>query len=405
MVDSLHKNRRHNFSTVTSSGNKINSTNKKQKQKRNKEETFFIINKKSKKQIIKRWLKRFFYFLFFVMTASLLMVGLFLIRFSHSSKKIIINNSSQSFSESRSFLATTKLAFNLIKIKQKNFQDIDLRGKNRGQINILLLGIAGKGKAGTNLTDTIMIMSINLKKQKIALLSLPRDFYYNNQKYQKGAKINSLYQIGINEEKGVKYIKEAVEDVTYLPIDYYFILDFAGFEKAIDEIGGIDVYAERDYYDTRYPGPNYSYETFSLEKGWHHLDGATALKYARERHSDPEGDFGRAKRQQQVIQAVKNKFFSQKHWLNVFTLNKILGTLENNLKTNISLDEIDDFVFLAYHLDTQNIINKVIDAWKPDSLLRVDHIEMGGVRAFVLVPKKGYQDYSEIRKLAKDLFQ
>ncbi len=408
MVDSLRKNKGHNLKSQKKFKDKYNNISKEKNKVKINQETLFIVNKISKKQIFKRWLKRFFLFCFILFFSMLMLAGFLLFRFSQTSKKVIIVKNKQKFSQSENVFATAKLAFNLLQIKNKNFQNIDLKGKEREQINILLLGIAGKGKAGTNLTDTIMLMSLNLKKKKIALLSLPRDLYYLNHNSQEeefsGAKINSLYQRGINQHKGAQYIVKAVENVTGLPVDYYFILDFDGFKKIIDDIGGIDIYSERDYYDTRYPGPNYSYETFQLKKGWHHLNGEIALKYARERHSDPEGDFGRAKRQQQVIQAVRDKIFSQ-NWLNIFKMNKLLGNIENNLKTNVDLDDIDDFVFLAYNLDTKNIINKAVDAWKQDSLLRVDHLNMNGIRAFILVPKKGYADYSDIHQLTKNLFQ
>lgn len=275
-----------------------------------------------------------------------------------------------------------------------------LKGEESGRINILLLGAAGKENPGKNLTDTIMIMSIDSKNDKAALLSLPRDLYVQTSKYS--TKINSLYQIGLNNNEGIEPLKEIVEKITGLTINYYIVADFAGFKKIIDDIGGINVMVERDIYDPTYPGPNYSYQTFEIKKGLHNLDGETALKYVRERHDDPEGDFGRAKRQQQVIQAVKNKMFSLQTYLNVLTLNKVLNTLGDNIKTDIALDEIQSFIDLSKRVDTQNINNVVVDAWKKDSLLKVSHLMVGGVRAFILVPRIG--SYGEIQDVAQNIF-
>ena len=277
-----------------------------------------------------------------------------------------------------------------------------LRGEQAERINILLLGAAGEKKPGGNLTDTIMVMSIDTKNKKVALLSLPRDFYAQIPNSESYAKINSLYPIGLKQSDGVNLIKSAVSEILDEEINYYLVLDFDGFKKVINDIGGINITNERDIYDPRYPGPNYSYETFSLAKGFHTLDGETALKYVRERHNDPEGDFGRAKRQQQVIQAVKNKIFSAKTFLNVMTLNDLLTTLGNSVRTDISFEEMDEFLSLSQEVDMQNITNVVVDAWKKDSLLKVSHVPTANAMMFILVPRVG--NYSEIQDLSENIF-
>jgi LCP family protein required for cell wall assembly len=292
-------------------------------------------------------------------------------------------------------------------------KEVPLNGSENGRINILLLGTAGKGKPGQNLTDTIMVASVNTKTNQVALLSIPRDFYAEVPSNQSAdnfkTKINSIYQYGTNnlgsEKDGAELVEKTAESILGIDINYYTILNFDGFKKVIDSIGGVNIMNERDIYDARYPGPNYSYETFELKKGFHTLDGSTALKYVRERHDDPEGDFGRAKRQQQVMQAAKNKIFSLSSMLNPFAMNDLLGSLGDNIKTNIEPNEISSFIELAKKLDTNNISNVVIDAWNPDSLLRVSHVfygENSEIRAFVLIPRIG--NYSEIQELAQNVF-
>lgn len=281
---------------------------------------------------------------------------------------------------------------------QKSF----LSGQEAGRINILLMGAAGEKNPGGNLTDTVMVMSLDTKNNKISLLSLPRDLYVNIPDTKTYAKINSLYKIGLNKNIGTDLIKQAVEQITGLTINYYMAVDFDAFKKIIDDISGINVMVARDILDQRYPGPNYSYETFSLSKGFHALDGATALKYVRERHDDPQGDFGRALRQQQVIQAVKSKLFSTQTLFNVVALNNILDTLGDNVKTDMQFSDIENFIALSKKMDTQNITNVVADAWKSDSLLKVSHVQMGNASAFVLLPRVG--NYSEIQDLAQNIF-
>jgi LCP family protein required for cell wall assembly len=277
-----------------------------------------------------------------------------------------------------------------------------LRGEEKGRINILLLGKAGQDAPGKDLTDTIMLASINTQEKKVALLSLPRDLYLTLPEYQFGGKINTLYQFGMNNNLGTQPLSSALLAITGEPVDYFFIIDFDGFEETINALSGITVEVPKDFYDPRYPGKNYSYETFELKKGWQKLDGATALKYVRERHDDPEGDFGRAKRQQQVLEAVKNKVLSPGTYFNFLRVVKLFESVENNIKTDINLEEMRGFYELTQLLDTQNITNKVIDAWQAESLLRVSHEILGGTRAFVLVPRTG--NWQETKTLAQNIF-
>jgi ribosomal protein S6 len=180
------------------------------------------------------------------------------------------------------------------------------------------------------------------------------------------------------------------------------VVDFDAFAKIVDDVNGLNIMVERDIYDTSYPGPNYSYETFALKKGAHLLNGDTALKYVRERHDDPEGDFGRAKRQQQVLQSLKNRLFSMQTLFNVVALSKILDTLGDNIKTDMAFDDIEQFIRLSKIIDTQNINNVVVDAWKEDSLLKVSHVMLGDSRAFILIPRIG--NYREIQDVAENIF-
>ncbi len=277
-----------------------------------------------------------------------------------------------------------------------------LRGEAEGRINILLLGRAGQSYPGKNLTDTVMMLSILPQSKQVALLSLPRDLYVPIGTTDLYTKLNSVYQYGLSQETGATPLKQTIERITGTPIHYFVTVDFDGFEKSVDTLGGISLEVPRDFIDTRYPGKNYSYETFAIKKGWQTLDGATALKYVRERHADPEGDFGRAKRQQQVLQAVKNKAFSLGTLFNIVTVDRLLDTLGDSVKTDMTLDDMARFLELARTLDTKNITTVVIDAWKKESLLRVSHVQVGNVAAFILVPRVG--NWNEIIDTSATLF-
>jgi len=312
-------------------------------------------------------------------------------KFYSTSRKVITQNTPASFLDSLKEITS---------IQRK-----PLRGESEGRINILLLGLAGENYPGENLTDSIIIASIHPQTYQTALLSIPRDLYVSIPDTNSYTKINALYARGQEKngktEEGIEDLKKTLVDITGLPIHYYIAIDFNGFKKVIDELGGVKIQVPKDIHDERYPGPNYSYETFDIQKGLHNLDGETALKYARTRH-DEEGDFGRAFRQQQILEAVRSKAFSASILLNLPAINNILDTLGNHLRTDISLNEMNSFKDLFQKIDTHLTINKVLDAGKPDSLLAVSHVFLGNVRTFILIPRTG--KYDEIRELAKNIF-
>lgn len=276
-----------------------------------------------------------------------------------------------------------------------------LKGEKEGRINVLLLGRAGETYSGKNLTDTVALLSIDTLNFQAGILSLPRDLYAPIRETGFFTKINSIYQYGLSQNNTSDAIEQTVSFITGEPIHYTVIVDFDGFEKIVDALGGVTIDNARNIRDTRYPGKNYSYETFELAKGWHTLDGKTALKYVRERHDDPEGDFGRAKRQQEVLQALRDKILDPKIFGNIFTIERLLTTLGESVRTDITTREIESFLSLGKKIDSQHIGMSVVDAWKKESLLRVDHIDTPSGRAFILVPRSG--NWEEIRDRSKDI--
>lgn len=349
-------------------------------------------NYNSKRSFLVTFLKKSAIFLGSFLISAGIFYALFFIWKAHSVSALMNDNKQPSLAQD-----VKNVLSSLVPLQRK-----PLAGEDSGRINVLMLGAAGEKDAGRNLTDTIMVMSIDTKTKKMALLSLPRDLYVQVPDSNSFTKINGLYSIGIKNDQGIDLIQESVEKITGLKINYYLIANYDGFKDVVDSIDGINVQVDRDIYDDRYPGPNYSYQTFQIKKGLHNMDGETALKFVRERHDDPEGDFGRAKRQQKVIQAIKNKMFSVKTLLNISTLNSMLNAIGNNIKTNISLSEVESFVNLSRQIDTQNINNVVVDAWQKDSILKVSHVQVGPTRAFILVPRVG--NYSEIQEQATNIF-
>ena len=271
-----------------------------------------------------------------------------------------------------------------------------LKGEKDGRINILLLGIGGEKHIAGELTDTIMIASINTKTNEAALLSIPRDLYVQVPRTNLNHKINAIKIYGdkSKEENGIELLREVVEEISGLDIHYYAQLDFNGFIKIIDDLGGIDIYLEKDINDPNYPNFNRGYDPFYIKKGWHHLDGETTLKVARSRHSTM-GDFDRIKRQQDIIKATKQKVFQKYSEFDVLTFKNIFISLSNNLKTDLQLKELPRFYKIAKEVKNYDITVETVDT---KNYLNRTYIGRG----YTLQVKEN--DYGKINELSTNIF-
>ena len=272
------------------------------------------------------------------------------------------------------------------------------------RINILLLGKASDDYPGSNLTDTIILASVNPKTYQGSLLSIPRDLFVNVPDTKNYTKINSIYAYGLRQgghQKGMELLKRAIGEVTGQKIDYYVMVDFKAFEKLIDSLGGVDVTVEKDIFDNRYPGPNYSYQTFAIKQGTQHLDGSTALKYVRVRHTEG-GDFGRAKRQQQILESIKAKFFEKRgitEGLSFFS--DLLEIIKDNVKTDTPFSDYLAFLMLIKEVNIHQVVNKVLDN-SPEGVLENYSPVVSGIVAYTLRPKAG--NYYQIQRIANFIF-
>jgi hypothetical protein len=134
-------------------------------------------------------------------------------------------------------------------------------------------------------------------------------------------------------------------------------VDFQGFEQIIDTLGGIDVYIPETIDDPTYPDNNYGYDPFYIEAGQHTLNGHEALRYARTRHT-PGSDFSRAKRQQQVLMAIRDKAMQLGM---VPQIPELWNTMAGTVKTDLQLVDILELAQLADEIDPAQIKSTVID--------------------------------------------
>jgi len=282
-----------------------------------------------------------------------------------------------------------------------------------GIANVLFLGMGGEGHEGAQLTDTMILFSLNLKTNSATMLSIPRDIWVPSIE----GKINSAYYYGELQQEGGGYslIEDAVYEIIDMPIHYVVSVDFDSFEEIVDIIGGVDVVVDKAFTDEWYPiagkendlcdgDPEYKcrYETISFSKGKQHMDGQTALKFSRSRHADgDEGtDFARNQRQQKIIAAIKNEIISSKILLNPGKLIELKNAAFKYVKFDkeVSDEEFAGIASFAYNFykakkEVKTITLETGDEDNPGFLINPVAEKYG---VWVLEPREG--DWSSFQQ-------
>lgn len=306
--------------------------------------------------------------------------------------------------------------------------------------SILLMGYGGGAHEGGATTDSIMVAKIDPRNEKVTLISVPRDLWVPipiNGDETKSFKINAAYPIGLSDKQypnkkveftgkagGGELAKAVVEKVVGFKIDYFAALDFNGFVKVIDILGGIDVKVERTFDDPFYPletnitdtcgktdeemkaleatmsgdklEQQYTcrYENLHFDKGIQHMDGITALKFARSRHSPQDGgDFNRAARQRLVVTAVRNRVIS------IGFVSKIIPTvkaLTGSLTTDIDFAKMNELVTKIPEISKYKITSIALT----DQDVLINGKTSAG--QFILSPRAGENNFDEIHQFIND---
>ena len=302
-------------------------------------------------------------------------------------------------------LANLENTFKNLLDKSKSDEDtIKLAGEEQDQINFLFLGIGGEEHiSGNYLTDTNILFIFIPSSKKAAAISIPRDLLVKHPIQDKFTRLNALYAIkdpdsGEPHEfpgpMGIKYVNDAIKNITGVNIDYYAVLDLAGVEKVVDVLGGINIQRSDDLEDKTFPDDNYGYETYGVNEGWRYLNGEQAVKYIRTRHTSG-GDFDRMKRQQEVARAIKKKIEGLQSVSGLPKLFSIYSALQDHFTTNLSFSEIMRLMKIGENTKTDNIVFDSITA-QPGGLLVYDKIVWNGVQASVLSPRAGRENFQDI---------
>jgi LCP family protein required for cell wall assembly len=194
------------------------------------------------------------------------------------------------------------------------------------------------------------------------MLSIPRDLWVPIPGYGEG-RINTAHFLGDAKKYpggGPALAKKAVQYNLGVPVHYYVRVNFDGFRQAIDILGGITIDVEESISDSRYPDENYGYKSIYIPAGQQNMDGEMALQYARTRHGG--SDFTRAKRQQQVLLAIRERVLSLDLLATLpVRLPSLMRTLEGTIQTDLQPGEILALAQLASKIPSENIKSSVID--------------------------------------------
>jgi len=290
--------------------------------------------------------------------------------------------------------------------------------------NILLLGLRGEGDPnGGLLTDTIIVLSLKKSTGEMALISVPRDLYVNMPGTNYKEKINFAYALGFEKRGaagGLLYSKIAVSQATGLYMNRAISINHAAFKEIVDILGGITVKLDKPLIEDQQwidggdegPSPAFFIKTemaststssivsqkwvFEVPAGTSNLDGNTTLYFVRARYAS--SDFDRARRQQLVMAAIKDKALSLGVLGNPVKIYQILESLGRNVKTDMPWDEMQNLIPLAAGFDSKKIVHKIFDT-TPEGLLVAGRAANG---AYILLPQG--EDFSKIKEACRNIF-
>jgi len=325
----------------------------------------------------------------------------------------------------------------------------EIKQDDQGQTNILLLGMRGENMPGGGLlADTIMLATLKPDQteggtdDKVGLISIPRDLYVQIPGTSQHSKINSVYYYGEERQNttGIEEMKAIVSTVTGLDVHYAAVINFKGFEKLIDVVGGVEVELETSFEEpiqfhemkvcngdiggsftvdagefenkidergkivASYPLCYNPIEEcggiFSLPAGKQTLDGVTALCYVRSRVTS--SDFDRAKRQQLVLKKLKERLISLDTFTDFSKMNNILNAVGDNIKTDMSSIEMKKFYEKYVEMQNTAIYQRVLESSDEGFLTAPTDYpkEVGSI----LIPTAGQDNYIDIQNMAQNIF-
>lgn len=300
------------------------------------------------------------------------------------------------------------------------FKNQPLKQDTNGRSNFLVLGTSedDAGHDGANLTDSMLVVSIDQTKHNMYMFSIPRDLYvkYGENCNDGQGKINAYYSCvndgttAADEQDRLTKTQALVGDIFGLDIQYGIHVNHTVIKQAVDAVGGVDVDIQGSNGDPGVFDRNFDWRCkytcylVKYDNGVHHLDGEHALYLSQARgdiaptYGLGNSNFDREVNQQKIMVALKDKAMSTGTLTNLSAVTKLIDAFGDNLRTNIQTKEIRTLMDIASKLKTTNIHS--ISFVGDNPIVTTDNV--GG--ASVVVPAAGTYDYSDIRSLiAKNL--
>lgn len=285
----------------------------------------------------------------------------------------------------------------------------DLKGEGDGRVNILVLGNGGaEHRDGPDLTDTILVVSIDTVNNKAAILSIPRDLWVKIPG-NGNARLNEAYFHGKQESEakdregqirdGIKLVDETLENVIGVPIHYHALVSFAAFRQSVDAVGGVDINVPKELAVSERLWDEFTRKNYNLNvaAGPQHFDGQRALFFTRSRYTSTRGDFDRSERQRLMLVALKDKALS-------------VGTFSNPIKVSQLLDSLGDNVYTDFDNGSIKCLYKEMSQIPSASIGSLDlvtpphdFLTSGTIPGkSTYVPKAGTFDYSQIQAYTRN---
>jgi len=233
------------------------------------------------------------------------------------------------------------------------------------RINVLLVGVDKRGKRTANLTDTMMVASLDPIGHTVSIVSVPRDLVGtplgNGDVF--APKLNSLMHYADSHPKafpqgGLRALEDAVGALLGIPIHYYATLDFDGFIKMVDSVGGVDINVKKGFADPTYDGYGFEGKGYAIAPGPHHLDGANALAYARTRKPAGESDFTRQARQQEILLALRAQ--ATRGGSLLFKLPDLLAAVGDTIRSDVPVDRLPALAAIMEEVGSRSVTSVVI---------------------------------------------
>lgn len=283
-----------------------------------------------------------------------------------------------------------------------------LKGEGDGRVNVLLFGKGGPGHEGPDLTDTLIVASIDPIAKTTTLVSIPRDLWVTVAG-RGSSKINSVYasakQRSLNtspkdpakaERAGVDATQQVVSQVLGVPLHYYGMIDFTAFQQAIDTVGGITVNVPEDLVDRSVAWENNNNPVLA-KKGIQTFNGKQALLYVRSRHGSTRGDFDRAERQRLVIGALAQKILSAGTYTNPVKISQLMSAFGDHISTDFSVSNALRLMQIGKGIDMSKM-QSIGLADPPNNFVTTDNVN----GASVVRPTAGFGDYSAIQNYIRN---